>query len=177
MTNLGEQCKIVFNNIWCSCNRLNILTLAWRTPRQHFYLAAVSHVDHAHEHTFLDLQICIIQVRGVVGPVFRQDNGGRGRGGGRWGRRGRRIVRGGCRYQMQICLGLETCNAEWSKWLTVPLGAEQHDKFFKRFLLRRTHHKLRFLMPKVSCFIFCLWCNTDFHRYAKHAIQVQPFQT
>ncbi len=62
---------------------------------------------------------------------------------------------------MQMCLGLETCNAEWP-WLTVPLSAVQHDKFLKRSVMRRTHYKLRFCLTEVWCFLLCCLCNTDF---------------
>ncbi len=63
-------------------------------------------------------------------------------------------------YQMQICLGLEACDAKTWMIETVP-NATQHDNFPERFLIGSPRDKVRFCMYKRGC-DFCWLCNTDF---------------
>ncbi len=50
-------------------------------------------------------------------------------------------------YGLQICLGLETCDAKMCMMKALP-NAVRHDNFPKRFLVGNPHDKLRFCMTK-----------------------------
>ncbi len=78
-------------------------------------------------------------------------------------------------YQMQICLGLEICDAELSMIEALAMAA-RHDKFWRRLRMPTTHHKLqRFCMTKQASLLLLM--QHRFSRNARHASQVPLLQT
>ncbi len=62
-------------------------------------------------------------------------------------------------YQLQKCLGLETCDAGW-RIMRRPQLLAQHDKFLSFEVLPIVHDKLRFCMTKKRG--SWVTCMTDF---------------
>ncbi len=52
-------------------------------------------------------------------------------------------------YALQICLGLESCDAKMCMMEKLP-NADQHDNFPEHFLIGSPHEKLRVCMTKMA---------------------------
>ncbi len=73
-------------------------------------------------------------------------------------------------YALQICLGLETCDAEMCMTEILP-NAAKHDKFSEHFLIRSPHEKLRFCIKNGG--VVLLVMQYRFYRNVELALHVQ----